>query len=54
MICRRSRIAIPAIAVTYGTYFYLFHRLVGYNKQASNEQAFAKNHKMLRNIIIKK
>ena len=32
--------------------FYVFHRLVGYNARAASEQAFAKNVKMLRNIIV--
>jgi hypothetical protein len=53
LIKKRWCTAVPAIAVTYASFFFVFHRLVGYNNQAYNEQAFAKNHKMLRNIIIK-
>lgn len=53
LIKRRYSVAVPAIAVTYCSLFYVFHRIAGYNNLAYNEQAYAKNHKMLRNIIIK-
>lgn len=53
LIRRRRGIAIPAIIATYVTYFSVIHRLVGYNNQVYNEQQYAKNHKMLRNLIIK-
>lgn len=43
----------PAILATYVGYFFVFHRAVGYNNQVYNEQAFAKNVKMLRNMIVK-
>ena len=53
LIKRRYPIAVPAIAGTYVVFFSVFHRLVGYNNQVYNEQTYAKNFKMLRNIIIK-
>jgi hypothetical protein len=53
LIKKRWAIATPAIALTYASFFFVFHRLVGYNNQSYSEQAYAKNHKMLRNIIIK-
>lgn len=53
LIKRKWCIALPAIAFTYMTYFSVIHRLVGYNNQTYHEQAFAKNFKMLRNLIIK-
>jgi len=53
LIKRRWALAIPAIAINYMSYFFIFHRLVGYNNQVHNEQSYAKNHKMLRNLIIK-
>lgn len=53
LLKKRWAIAVPAIAVTYAVYFYAFHRQVGYNNQVYSEQAYAKNHKMLRNLIIK-
>lgn len=53
LVKRKWPIAVPAVAVTYMTYFYIFHRLVGFNNQVYSEQAYAKNHKMLRNLIIK-
>ncbi len=53
LLKKRWCIAGPAVVGIYATYFFVFHRLVGYNNQVYNEQAFAKNHKMLRNLIIK-
>ena len=53
MIKRRWPIAVPVVALTYVSYFYVFHRMVGYNNQVHNEQSYAKNFKMLRNLIIK-
>ena len=53
LIKRRYPIAVPAIAGTYVVFFSVIHRLVGYNNQVYNEQTYAKNFKMLRNIIIK-
>ena len=53
LIKRRWPLSLPAIAITYCSYFFVFHRLVGYNNDVYNEQAYAKNHKMLRNLIIK-
>jgi hypothetical protein len=53
LIKRRWGLAGPAIIGIYMTYFYVFHRFAGYNNQVYNEQAYAKNHKMLRNLIIK-
>ena len=53
LIKRRWPIAVPVIAGTYATYFFVFHRIAGYNNQVYTEQAYAKNHKMLRNIIIR-
>jgi hypothetical protein len=53
LLKRRWAIATPVIAATYALYFYAFHRQVGYNNQVYSEQAYAKNHKMLRNLIIK-
>jgi hypothetical protein len=53
LIKRRYPIAVPAIAGTYMVFFSIIHRLLGYNNQVYNEQAYAKNFKMLRNIIIK-
>ena len=53
MIKRRWPIAVPVVALTYVSYFYIFHRMVGYNNQVHNEQSYAKNFKMLRNLIIK-
>jgi hypothetical protein len=37
LIKRRYPIAVPAIASTYAVYFYVIHRLVGYNNQVYNE-----------------
>ena len=53
LIKRRWCMAGPAILATYVGYFFVFHRAVGYNNQVYNEQAFAKNVKMLRNMIVK-
>ena len=53
LIKKRWPIAVPVIAGTYATFFYVIHRYVGYNNQTYNEHAYAKNHKMLRNLIIK-
>ena len=42
--------------IIFGTFvasYYVHHRAVGYNNQACLEQTYAKNHKMLRNKIIK-
>ena len=50
---RNPTISLAAIVGTYVTTFYLWHRIVGYNKQAQNEQLYAKNVKMLRNLLIK-
>ena len=53
LLKKRYGLALPAVAFTYATYFFIFHRQVGYNNQVYNEQAYAKNHKMLRNLIIR-
>ena len=53
LIRKRWPIAIPAIAGTYAAFFFIFHRIAGFSNQVYNEQAYAKNHKMLRNIIIR-
>lgn len=53
LIKRKWFLALPAIAATYMSYFFVIHRMVGYNNQVYREQAFAKNYKMLRNLIIK-
>ena len=53
LIKRRYPISVPAIIGTYVAFFSVIHRLVGYNNQVYNEQAYAKNHKMLRNVIIR-
>lgn len=53
LIKRRYGIATPLIALTYATNFFVLHRFFGYNNEVYNEQTFAKNHKMLRNLIIK-
>ena len=51
---RKNRLA--AYTLTAGVFafsWYAHHRAVGYNNQALMEQTYAKNHKMLRNLIIK-
>ena len=53
LIKRRWPLALPAIVATYCTYFYVIHRSVGYSNQVYYEQAYAKNVKMLRNLIIR-
>ena len=53
LIKRKWPLAIPAIIFTYCGYFYAIHRQVGYNNQTYYEQAYAKNVKMLRNLIIR-
>ena len=53
LIKRKWPLAIPAIIFTYCSYFYVIHRQVGYNNQTYYEQAYAKNVKMLRNLIIR-
>ncbi len=46
-------IAIGAFVGIYASSFYVWHRLVGYNNQEYYEQNYAKNVKMLRNVIIR-
>ena len=53
LIKRRWGLALPAIILTYCGYFYVIHRHVGYSNQVYLEQAYAKNVKMLRNLIIR-
>ena len=51
---KRNRVAGFALfAGMYMTSFYVWHRIVGYNNDAYYEQNYAKNVKMLRNIIIR-
>lgn len=50
---RKWFISLPVVIGTYITSFYVWHRIVGYNNQAYLEQTYAKNVKMLRNLIIK-
>ena len=51
---RRNRIlAAPLFVGIYASSFFVWHRLVGYNNQSYYEQNYAKNVKMLRNIIIR-
>ena len=53
LLKKRWYLAVPAVAVTYATYFWVFHRQVGYSNQIYYEQNYAKNCKMLRNLIIR-
>lgn len=41
-----------AVIGTYATTFYIWHRYVGYGSRPRDEQTYAKNVKMLRNMII--
>ena len=50
---KKPLIAIVSVVGTYMTSFYVWHRIVGYNRQVQNEQLYAKNIKMLRNLLIK-
>jgi hypothetical protein len=50
---RNWRITVPLTLLTYTVSFYAWHRLAGYNNEAYLEQNYAKNSKMLRNLIIK-
>jgi hypothetical protein len=53
-LMRRSKaLSIPAIIFTYMVTYYTWHRVVGYSKDVALEQTYAKNHKMLRNMLIK-
>lgn len=49
---RYKLISLTAVIATYASSFYVWHRVVGYNKTNAMEQAYAKHHKMLRNLII--
>ena len=40
-------------AIIFGTSWWAWHRVVGYNQQSKMEQEYAKNQKMLRNLIIR-
>ena len=51
---RRNRLlAVPLLVGIYASSFWAWHRVVGYNNQSYYEQNFAKNAKMLRNVIIR-
>ncbi len=53
-LARKNRVAGFALfAGIYMGSFYVWHRVVGYNSAAYYEQNYAKNVKMLRNIIIR-
>ncbi len=44
-----------SVPMTVGVYigsFFVWHRTVGFNSEVAMEQAYAKNHKMLRNLMI--
>ena len=53
LVKRRPFLGVPLFAVVYAGSFFAWHRVVGYNSQSYFEQNYAKNHKMLRNLIIK-
>ena len=53
-LARRNRVGgVALFAGIYMGSFYVWHRIVGYNSDAYYEQNYAKNVKMLRNIIIR-
>ena len=53
-LARKNRVAGFALfAGIYMGSFYVWHRVVGYNSAAYYEQNYAKNVKILRNIIIR-
>lgn len=50
-----KRMPLGGLAIVVSTFcgsFYVWHRIVGYNSQVAMEQAYAKNFKMLRNVLI--
>ena len=49
----RMYIGWPILIGCYMGSFYAWHRYVGYNRQVYMEQSYAKNIKMMRNIIIR-
>lgn len=50
---KRWYVSAPFIIGTFVISFYAWHRFVGYNNEVYMEQSYAKNVKMLRNLIIK-
>ena len=53
-LARRNKLAGFAVfAGLYMSSFYVWHRIVGFNSDAYYEQNYAKNVKMLRNMIIR-
>ena len=44
---------LPLFAVIYASSFWMWHRYVGYSAESYYEQNYAKNHKMLRNLMIR-
>ena len=53
-LAKKNRVAgFALLAGIYMSSFYVWHRIVGFNNAAYYEQNYAKNVKMLRNIIIR-
>jgi len=50
---RKWYLSVPCTIGTFMVTFFIWHRIVGYNNEAYYEQQYAKNVKMLRNLIIK-
>ena len=51
-----KRNKLVGLALIFGTFvssYYVWHRIVGFNKQAYFEQQYAHNVKSLRNLLIK-
>ena len=50
---KRRGIATGTTIGVFVVSFWIWHRIVGYSNRAVNEQTYAKNVKMLRNLLIK-